>query len=52
MPSVMRASVNGEDMGTVGTGGGMGVTTRLSNPIAPNVVAGMTVMLVTGVAGV
>jgi hypothetical protein len=48
MPSVMRASVNGEVAGA----GKIGVTARLSNPITRNVVAGVTVMLVTGVVGV
>jgi hypothetical protein len=49
MPSVMRASVNGE---AAGTGREGVVTVRLSNPIAPNTVEGVTIMLVTVVADV
>jgi hypothetical protein len=50
MPSVMRASVNGELAGTAGAGSV--VTVRLSNPTPLNVAFGVTVMLVTGVADV
>jgi hypothetical protein len=48
MPAVIRASVNGEVAGVAGPG--VVDTVRLSNPISINVLDGVTVMLVTGVA--